>query len=765
MKQAVKTYGLSLKNEITVNFVYQILFLCFGFIASKGSVAGEFSPFGTSLVAGVPKKYIAISAIGATIGYIFPIGNLSGFKYIAAVFAAALIRYSISGFSKLYKHAAVSGIISFCAVLFTGIAVIAGNTDLTLKIIAEAFLSSAGAYFINLATKIKPYNKSGLLTEELVSVCFVLSIIILGLMPIGINEVSLGRIVAVIFILTAAKMGGSAIGALSGVLFGFVVSIGFSKADVGLFYMAAGGLFAGFFSKFGKMGAVLSFLIVSLVTNVFLSNQINLIVVLIECIIASGVFFLLPTKLALYLSGLFLSKPENQGLKGVKGALVMKLQFASKALNNVSTTVKDVSNELSRINSPNYEDVLKRVEHTACNGCSLNLHCWENNRSETVEAVMGLAKIIRQPNLEVTDALPHNFLGRCLRFSQFKSSVNKHYLEYLNRINAENRVAEIRGVVEDHFNGISNMLYDLSEEFKSSQNIDEKATEDIIAALHNLNIIVNDCSATTDNFGRLSADIRVKLQKDTILNKKDILRRLSIVCNRDFDIPQITKANTEAFISITEKAVYYCEMGVAQFAAEDNAMCGDNLEYFSDGKGRLVMLLSDGMGVGGRAAVDSAMVTGLLSRLVKSGFGYDCALKIVNSSMLFKSTDESLATVDISVVDLFNGTTEFFKAGAAPTIVRRRGRTAKAQSTSLPAGILKDVAFDKAQITLKNEDIILMMSDGVVNDGTDWICEYLTDFDGTAQQLADNIANMARRRRTDNHEDDITVMAAILKKA
>ena len=58
-----------------------------------------------------------------------------------------------------------------------------------------------------------------------------------------------------------------------------------------------------------------------------------------------------------------------------------------------------------------------------------------------------------------------------------------------------------------------------------------------------------------------------------------------------------------------------------------------------------------------------------------------------------------------------------------------------------------------------------MMSDGVVNEGTNWICEYLTDFDGTAQQLADNIANMARRRRTDNHEDDITVMAAILKKA
>ncbi len=764
LKQAVKTYGLSLKNELTLNLVYQILYLSFGFISSRGSIAGEFSPFGTAAVSGVPKKYIISCTLGAIIGYIFPIGKIAGFKYVAAVFAAALIRYSISGFSKLYKNPVISAIVSFCAVLFTGIAVIADNTNLTLKIIAESFLSAAGAYFINLATKINPRKKPGLLTEELVSVCFLISVVILGLLPIGIDNISLGRIVAVLLILVASKMGGSTIGALSGVIFGFTTAVGFAKADLGLFYMAAGGLFSGFFSKIGKLGMALSFFVVALITNTFLSDGNNLIVVLIECVIAAGVFMFLPNKLSLYLSGVFLSNPQNNGTRGVKGALVMKLQFASKALNNVSTTIKEVSNELSRINAPDYEEVLKRVEVTACKGCSLNMHCWENNKSETVEAVMGLSKTMRHPNLDIKEVVPHNFLGRCLRFTQFKNSVNKHYSEYLNKINAESRVSEIRGVVEDHFNGISNMLYDLSVEFKESQNLDEKATADIITALHNMNIIVNDCSATTDKFGRLSADIRVKLQKDTTLNKKDILRRLSIACNRDFDIPQITKANNEAFISITEKAVFYCDMGVSQFAANENSMCGDTLEYFSDGKGRLIMLLSDGMGVGGRAAVDSAMVTGLMSRLIKSGFGYDCSLKIINSSMLFKSTDESLATVDISVIDLFNGTTEFYKAGSAPTIVRRRGRTAKAQSNSLPAGILKDVNFDRAQITLKNEDIVLMMSDGVINDGTDWICDYLTDFDGTAQQLADNIATMARRRRTDNHQDDISVMAAILKK-
>ena len=763
MKQAVKSYEFSLKSESTLNVIYQFFFLMFGFIFSKGSIGGEFSPFGTSIVAGAPKKYILTSAIGAIIGYLFPIGNLSGFKYMASVFAVALIRYSISGFSKLYKHPAISAIVSFCAVLFTGIAVIADNTSLTLKIIAEAFLSAAGAYFSNIAFKINPYKKCGLTQEQLVALCFLLSIVVLGLMPIGIDGVCFGRVLAILFILLSSKFGGASIGAMAGVLFGFVVTVGYSKTDLGLFYMAAGGLFAGFFSTFGKLASVISFIIVAIISAVFLNNA-SLLVIIIECFIASGLFLLLPKKLSLYLGGLFMNKPQQTNLKGVKGALVMKLKFASGALENVSTTIKEVSNELSKINSPSYDDVLKRVEQTACSGCGLCLHCWESNKAETVEAVMGLSKILREPGVDYKDAIPHSFLGKCLRFSQFKKAVNTHYGDYLNKINAENRVAEIRGVVEDHFNGISNMLNDLSNEFKYSQNPDEKSAVKIISALQSMNIVVTECSALTDKFGRLSADISVKLQKDVSLNKKEILKKLTIALDRDLDPPNIVKTETEAFITVTEKAFFYCDMGIAQFSANENSMCGDTCEYFSDGKGRLVMLLSDGMGVGGRAAVDSNLMTGLISRLVKAGFGYDCALKIANSSMLFKSTDESLATVDISVIDLFNGNTEFYKAGAAPTIIRRRGRTAKAQSTSLPAGILKDVGFDKAQVSLKNEDIVLMMSDGVINDGTDWICEFLLDFDGTAQQLADNIATMARRRKQDFPKDDITVMAAIIKK-
>ena len=133
--------------------------------------------------------------------------------------------------------------------------------------------------------------------------------------------------------------------------------------------------------------------------------------------------------------------------------------------------------------------------------------------------------------------------------------------------------------------------------------------------------------------------------------------------------------------------------------------------------------------------------------------------------MLFKSTDESLATVDIASIDLYTGDAFLYKAGAAPTLVRRSGRTGKAESRSLPAGILKDIGFDRAVLKLKTGDIVLLMSDGVCADGTDWIRAELEAWqNGSAQELAERIGECARRRASADRRDDITVLAAIIEK-
>jgi stage II sporulation protein E len=177
------------------------------------------------------------------------------------------------------------------------------------------------------------------------------------------------------------------------------------------------------------------------------------------------------------------------------------------------------------------------------------------------------------------------------------------------------------------------------------------------------------------------------------------------------------------------------------------------------------MLISDCMGSGSGAAVDSAITVDLLSRLIDANVAYDPALKIINSALLVKTGEESLATIDITAVDLYSGRADLYKAGAAPTFVRRHQRTGYVESISLPVGILNAVEFEKSSLQLSAGDMIVMVSDGATTSGLDWIRHTIDRFDSDdLQSLCDDIAATARAKRSDNRDDDITVLAGILRK-
>ena len=473
-----------------------------------------------------------------------------------------------------------------------------------------------------------------------------------------------------------------------------------------------------------------------------------------------------PRRAGIRLGKLFSAYPRLSAPDGVKRSLSMRLDIAAGALCDVSDTVEQVAAELSKINSPDFGSVITAVEQDACAGCKLRLHCWESKRDDTLKAVLEMTNAVKSGERSPENAAPEEFKGRCLRVARVANAAYKRYSDYASRIAAENRIDEVRGVVSDQFDGISAMLSELSRELEKDDRFDNSAAEKAAAALKNLDIRVEECSSKTDKYGRMTIEMRVKKDPSLIINKLQVMKMVSVVCERDFDIPSVSENGGEIFIVLNEHAALRVDVGVEQKCASDSAMCGDAYKYFFDGRGHFIMILSDGMGTGGRAAVDGAMASGLMCRLIKAGFGYDCSLRILNSSMLFKSTDESLATVDIASIDLFTGRVELYKAGAAPTLVRRSGRTGKAESTSLPAGILREVSFDKAVVRCKENDIVVLMSDGAVSEGTEWIKDEIEGFEGgTAEQLSERICEGAKRRRTDGHEDDITVMTAVIKRA
>lgn len=754
MKRILRFSAIRQSQSLSKDIVYNFVLFLVGVLFSRASVLSLNSPFGIALIFATPKKYLFSVFLGVFAGYLFPSSFASGFAYMALAVGALAIRLILPSqkpFNTAWFYMTVSGLSAAACLIAVNI------NDLTVMplIVAESFLCSGGTYFIAKTFKIDSDFNSGLENFEIAAVCFTFGIGILSFDKIEVKSVNLGVALSVLLILSAAKFGGVSTCAIAGCVLSLISFL----SGQALFYsvlFAFCGLFCGLFSHLGKFGILAGVASVAFVSLAIYGETTLIAPLIIECAVSFGVFLLTPKSVENYLAQIFLGKAKTPSYFGVKNALSLRLQFTSQALKSISDTVDRVSDQLTKINTPDFDMLLLEIEKEVCGDCSMCVHCWETEKNQTVEQILKIAH----------DNTINSFRSNCPRQQRFIENTRRKYGIYVSKINAEKRISDIRNMVSLQFDGISDMLYDLSNEFKYFNSHDKALSEKIVTVLRGMGLMVTQCCASRDKYGRISAEIKLRGGKEIAVNKREIMKKFSAAFDAEIEQPCIIKGETETLISVCEKPVYCAKIGVSQYCATDNTLCGDNCEYFFDGRGHLILMLSDGMGHGPRAAVDSSMINALMSKLIKSGFGFDCSLKIVNSSMIFKSTDESLATLDIVSIDLFSGETTFLKAGAAPTFVRRSGKISKAVSTSLPAGIIREIGFDKATVAINSGDIVVMISDGVTFGELDWLYSELENFSGDdAAILADRIALSAKRRRSDGHTDDISVMTAILQKA
>lgn len=219
-----------------------------------------------------------------------------------------------------------------------------------------------------------------------------------------------------------------------------------------------------------------------------------------------------------------------------------------------------------------------------------------------------------------------------------------------------------------------------------------------------------------------------------------------------------------------ERERFSIDIAVSQCAAS-GAINGDCCGWQDIGDGRTVLVVSDGMGKGKKAAAESLMVTKTIISLLKSGVAADLTLKIINTVMLMKDDEESYATVDLVIIDRKSGKVKFYKIGAAPTLIRRRDQVEEVKLSAVPLGIVNGLKIRYLETVLKREDWIIMMSDGVSEGGFqpgDSRGVFLGSIRDTAakvrsgdpQTMSDLILNKAADSYIGRERDDLTVLVA-----
>ena len=150
--------------------------------------------------------------------------------------------------------------------------------------------------------------------------------------------------------------------------------------------------------------------------------------------------------------------------------------------------------------------------------------------------------------------------------------------------------------------------------------------------------------------------------------------------------------------------------------------------------GSLAFILSDGMGKGMKAAAESRIVINRLRKLLKEGFSVAYAIKEVNRIMIEESgSEDSFATVDLTIIDKDTGRAKFYKMGAALSFVVRGNKIRRISQPALPVGILPKLRLTHVTAKLRPGDVLIMVSDGITEaDRNDlsafWLEDYLMKY-------------------------------------
>lgn len=726
-------------------------------MASAGS-KGYFSPLGIAFCSGAKKEYTLFSCFGAMLGYILTNEYIFAFRYVMALIMVYILKLYVHSFPKLRNKVLLPCVISLFSTLSTGIVATIVTpfelNDIFLRV-AESATAFGGAYFFTVGFNSLNKIRAGehLTNRELTTTIIAILILILSASPLSVFGVSLSGICCSFIIICAAYLfresGGAIMG--TGVSLGFLMM---GNSDLSVFTYCISGLFSGLFSYSGRVLCAFSYIFAYGASFLLFESAMKDISSLVETAIASILFVVVPQKVFLQLKiQLSFSSLAGDGV-AMQNMVILRLKMVKNAVGDMSGTVSKVSQILKEKAAPDTTGVYLRVRDNVCDDCASFDKCWKNGMPATIGEFDSIVEEIRKTGSVTPSFVPSSLQGRCIRIMSLCDSFNKNYSSYSARLGAEGRINEMRKITADQFDSVCEMLDDMLCDFNSDirlfaskSNALKNALDDIgVPAFVNcyeneeLNMIVN-----------LTIDVNNKVPENEI---KECIEK---VTEKEFSAPAIIKNDVEKNLMYWEKPSYSAQCIFHQLSADGNDVCGDCIDSFYDGKGNFITVLSDGMGTGHRAAIDGAMVSSLFSRLIISGFSFPCALRLVNSAMLVKSREESLATLDILKTNLYTGQSIIYKAGATVSLLYRKGKVSEIKKSAMPIGILRQAEFATIRGGLKDGDVIIMMSDGAADSSLEEIKQYIKE-NGFSEDLPQKLCVLAKGRNV-TRGDDITVAA------
>ncbi len=248
--------------------------------------------------------------------------------------------------------------------------------------------------------------------------------------------------------------------------------------------------------------------------------------------------------------------------------------------------------------------------------------------------------------------------------------------------------------------------------------LEEKKRRAVVHGLKQEGIIVTDVYYIERPGERTAIGMSMYTRRDHGCSSEQVADMLSVLLNRRLEVsvasPYQIDEETRSFVFV-EEAAYVVLSGVAKAVKEEETISGDNYSIIESEKGKLTVLLSDGMGSGEKASRDSTWILDLMEKMIETGYSLEGSLKLINNALLSRPDKQNMSTLDLCDLDLYDGTCSFYKIGGAASFLKREHTVEQIESPSLPMGIFPIESPEVIRGKVQDGDYIVMMTDGVLD--------------------------------------------------
>lgn len=331
----------------------------------------------------------------------------------------------------------------------------------------------------------------------------------------------------------------------------------------------------------------------------------------------------------------------------------------------------------------------------------------------------------------------------------------------------QKKLCENQGLLADHLKEMAHIMADVAQETYRYRPVGERRYRQIARMLKESGILLKNLFVLENEDEHMELSLVMKTESQENIVIEDVADLISVAMNMQIRAskngPVFMTREWNAY-HFLEEPTYHILTGVAKAVKETEKISGDNYSFYEMEKGKMITILSDGMGSGEQACKESEKVIEMMERLLEAGFRKEAAVQIINGALAAGGQEQSMSTLDICEMNLYTGECDFIKVGAACTYIKREHLVDRLSSRNLPLGIFQQIEPEIMHRQLQDGDYVIMLSDGVLDALSQGIGEeILPEIIGkTAHtnpgEIANQILSYCLHQSRGQIRDDMTVL-------